>query len=188
MPPIKIYDKIVIPLTMDYYYLLSKISSAEMATFVASMLPITELRGALPIALVYFGLPFWSAYALATLGNILPAVFLVFFLEKIADYLSHRHYWFNRFFAWLFERTRRRHNHHFEIWGPLALMIFVALPLPLTGAWSGAAAAFVFGIPAKRAVPSIIAGVLIAGLAVGAITLGIVNLPQAASLIIQFLK
>ena len=173
---------------MDYSYLLSKIGSAELTTFIVGMLPVAELRGALPMALVYFGLPFWPAYGLAVLGNILPAVFLVFFLEKIAEYLSRRSYRFNRFFAWLFERTRRRHNHHFEIWGPLALIVFVAIPLPFTGAWSGAMAAFVFGIPPKRAVPSIIAGVLIAGLAVGALTLGIANLPQAASLLLQAIK
>ncbi len=168
--------------------MLSKIGSAELTTFFISMLPVAELRGALPMALVYFGLPFWPAYFLAVSGNILPAAFLVFFLEKIADYLSRHNYWFNRFFAWLFERTRRRHNHHFEIWGPLALMVFVAIPLPFTGAWSGAVAAFVFGIPPKRSIPSIVAGVAIAGLAVGALTLGIANLPQAASLIIQFFK
>lgn len=173
---------------MDYSYLLSKIGSAELTTFFVSMLPIAELRGALPLALTYFGLSFWPAYALAVLGNILPAIFFVFFLEKIAGYLSHHNYWFNRFFAWLFEKTRRRHDHHFEIWGPLALMIFVAVPLPFTGAWSGAVAAFVFGIPAKRAVLSIIAGVLIAGLIVGVLTLGIANLPQAASLLIQIIR
>lgn len=173
---------------MDYSFLFSKIGSAELTTFFISMLPIAELRGALPTALVYFGLPFWPAYFLAVIGNILPAIFFVFFLEKIAGYLSHRNYWFNRFFAWLFERTRRRHNHHFEIWGPLALMIFVAIPLPFTGAWSGAVAAFVFGVSPKRAILSIICGVAIAGLIVGVLTLGIVNLPQTASLIIQFLK
>lgn len=173
---------------MDYSFLLSKIGSAELATFIASMLPIAELRGALPMALVYFGLPFWTAYFLVVIGNILPAIFFVFFLEKIAEYLGHHNYRFNRFFAWLFERTRRRHNHHFEIWGPLALMIFVAIPLPFTGAWSGAVAAFVFGIPPKRSVPSIICGVAIAGLIVGVLTLGIANLPHTASLIIQFLK
>ncbi|MDP1628993.1 MAG: small multi-drug export protein [bacterium] len=170
---------------MDYSFLLSKIGSAELTTFVISMLPIVELRGALPIALVHFGLHFWPAYFWSVLGNILPAVFFVFFLEKIADYLSHRSYWFNRFFAWLFERTRQRHNHHFEIWGSLALVLFVAIPLPFTGAWSGAAAAFVFGIPPKRSIPSIIIGVLIAGLIVGSISLGILNLPQAASLIFK---
>jgi uncharacterized membrane protein len=173
---------------MDYSYLLSKIGSAELTTFVVSMLPIAELRGALPMALVYFGLPFWPAYVLTIIGNILPAVFFVFFMEKIAAYLSRRSYRFNRFFAWLFEKTRRRHNHHFEIWGPLALMVFVAIPLPLTGAWSGAVAAFVFGIPPKRSLPSIIAGVAIAGLIVGALTLGIANLPQTASLLLQILK
>lgn len=158
---------------MELYFL--KIGIAELKTFLIGMLPIFEIRGALPIALVKYGLPFWPAYFWAALGNILPAIFFVLFLEKIANYLSHRHYWFNRFFAWLFKRTRNRHGRHFEVWGSLALAVFVAVPLPLTGAWTGAVAAFVFGIPAKHSIPSIIAGVLIAGLIVGVITLGINN-------------
>lgn len=156
--------------------MLTKIGSEELTTFIISMLPILELRGALPVALTYFHLPFWPAYTFSVLGNILPAIFLVFFLEKIADYLSRHNYWFNRFFAWLFERTRQKHNHHFELWGPLALTIFVAIPLPFTGAWSGAVAAFVFGMSAKHSIPSIIIGVLIAGLIVGSISLGILRI------------
>ncbi|OGZ34165.1 MAG: hypothetical protein A2Y98_02425 [Candidatus Portnoybacteria bacterium RBG_19FT_COMBO_36_7] len=157
--------------------LLLKISIAEIKTFFIAMLPVFEIRGALPIALTNFGLSFWPAFLWSFIGNLIPPIFFVFFLDKITQYLSHRNYWFNRFFAWLFERTRNRHSRHFEIWGPLALAIFVAIPLPLTGAWSGAVAAFVFGIPPKQAIPSIIVGVLIAGLIVGAITLGVLKLP-----------
>lgn len=158
----------------DFFF---KIGIAEIKTFFIAMLPIFEIRGALPIALTRFGLSFWPAFSWSVMGNIVPAIFLVLFLEKVAAYLSRHNYWFNRFFAWLFERTRRAHTRHFEVWGSLALALFVAIPLPLTGAWSGAVAAFVFGISPKNAIASIAAGVLIAGLIVGAITLGMLNLP-----------
>lgn len=155
-------------------------SSPEFVVFWTSMLPVSELRGAMPLALVYYHLPFWSAFLWSVLGNAIAGILAVVFLDFLSDYLMHRSYWFNRFFSWLFERTRRKHGRHFESWGRLALILFVAIPLPLTGAWSGAVAAFVFGIPPREAVISIIAGVLIAGLIMGAVTLGLINVPFAA--------
>ncbi|HDH31646.1 MAG TPA: ligand-binding protein SH3, partial [Candidatus Wolfebacteria bacterium] len=61
---------------------------------------------------------------------------------------------------------RKRHNHHFEIWKGLALILFVAIPLPFTGAWSGTVAAFIFGIPIWKAILMIGTGILISGLIV----------------------
>ena len=78
---------------------------------------------------------------------------------------------FDIFFSWLFERTRHNHSESFEKYGTLALIIFVAIPLPATGAWSGCAAAFVFGIQFRHAFPAILAGVMIAGLIVSIVTL-----------------
>ena len=80
---------------------------------------------------------------------------------------------FNRFFTYLFERTRKKHNGKFEKWGALALITFVAIPLPVTGGWSGALAAFVFGIPFKKALPLIFLGVIIAGAIVTGLSLGV---------------
>ena len=82
---------------------------------------------------------------------------------------------FSRFFDWLFERTRRKHSKRFETYQELALLFFVAIPLPITGAWSGSVAAFVFGIPAKKAIPFIIMGVLVSGVIVSLITQGIIS-------------
>lgn len=129
------------------------------------MTPFGELRAAIPAGFFAFGLPLWQAYLLAVLGNLIPIAPLLLFFEKFVEYLGHRWYWTNRFFAWLFERTRRQHDSHFHYWqwAPLALFIFVAIPLPFTGAWSGALAAIVFGIPFRQAFLSIFLGVLAAG-------------------------
>lgn len=143
----------------------------ELIIFFTAALPLSELRGAIPLAILKFGFSPYKALGLSLMGNILPVLPLLLGLEKIAEYLSHKFYWFNRFFNWLFERARIKHSEHFTYWGDLALFIFVAIPLPLTGAYSGAVAAFVFGVPLKHAFWSIVLGVLAAGLVVTAITI-----------------
>ncbi|PIP46548.1 MAG: ligand-binding protein SH3 [Candidatus Colwellbacteria bacterium CG23_combo_of_CG06-09_8_20_14_all_42_19] len=145
----------------------------ELITFLVSTLPVSELRGAIPLAIGVYNLSPITAFIYATAGNIISVSLLLWLLEPLSNYLSHHFYFLNRFFAWLFEKTRRRHNHHFEIWGSLALIAFVAIPLPMTGGWSGAVAAFVFGIPFKEALPLIITGIIIAGFIVTLASMGI---------------
>ncbi len=142
-------------------------------TFITAMTPIGELRVAIPVALTRYSLSFWETYIIAVVGNMFPIVFIVFLLDPVSRFLSKHFRFFRWFFNWLFERTRRKHSHKFEVLEELALITFVAIPLPVTGAWSGAAAAFVFGIPPKKSLPLILVGVLIAGLIVSGITLGI---------------
>jgi len=141
-----------------------------LSTIIISCLPIFELRGAIPIALGVYGLSPVSAYVLAVLGNMLPVIPLLLFLDPVSTQLR-RYTVFDRFFSWLFNRTRRNHEERFEKYGLLALTLFVAVPLPVTGAWTGCAAAFVFGIKFKHAFPAILAGVMIAGLIVSIVTL-----------------
>jgi uncharacterized membrane protein len=136
---------------------------AELKTFLIAMSPIIELRGAIPIALKVYNLPIWSAYLFSVLGNLIPVIFLLLLLDITQQFLSKHFYFFNRFFVWLFEKTRRNHQRKFEHWKEFALVVLVAVPLPLTGAWTGSLCAFVFGIPFKKAFPLIAAGVIIAG-------------------------
>ncbi|MFC1700896.1 COG2426 family protein [Patescibacteria group bacterium] len=145
----------------------------EIIILIISAVPISELRGAIPLAIGVYNFSPWSAFVLAVIGNIIPIIFLLWLLGWISDYLSHHFYYFNRFFAWLFKRTREKHSNRFEIWGSLALVLFVAIPLPMTGGWSGAVAAFVFGIPFKKAFPLICLGIIIAGIIVTLGSIGI---------------
>lgn len=149
----------------------------QIITLLISMLPISELRGAIPVAIGVYNMSATAAFLWAVLGNIIPVVFILWLLEAVSKFLSRHIYWFNRFFTWLFERTRRKHSKKFERWRDLALIILVAIPLPFTGAWTGVLAAFVFGVPIKRAFPLIVLGVLIAGLIVTSVTVGVINLP-----------
>lgn len=141
-----------------------------LAVLIISAIPVSELRGSIPIAMGIYGMGPVEAYFLSVLGNLLPVIPLLLFLEPVSVYLR-RYRIFDAFFTWLFSRTRQNHNESFEKYGLLALTIFVAIPLPATGAWSGCAAAFVFGIKFRHSLPAIAAGVMIAGIIVTAVTM-----------------
>ena len=147
----------------------------EIITILIAMLPIAELRGAIPMAIGVYHLPPATAYFLSIIGNIIPVIFILWLIEPVSGFLMKKIKLCRRFFTWLFERTRANHNHKFEKWGALALITFVAIPLPMTGGWSGALAAFVFGIPFKKALPLIFLGIMIAGVIVTLMSLGAVE-------------
>ncbi len=149
---------------------------AELQTFFIAMTPIGELRASIPIALWTYNLPVWSALLFSILGNLVPVIILLYFLEPLSRYLSHQFYFFNRFFNWLFERTRRKHSLTVERWKEFALVMLVAIPLPFTGAWTGAIVAFVFKIPFRVALTLIFFGIVIAGLIMTLLTLGIIQI------------
>ena len=137
--------------------------------------PVVELRGAIPLALGVYGLPLWQAFFLSVAGNMVP-VLLLPILGVVSGELSRRFSIFERYFTWLFQRTQKKHKNRFERFQDFALVLFVAIPLPFTGAWTAMIAAFVFGIPFRRAFPLILFGVIIAGVIVSALTLGALNI------------
>lgn len=140
------------------------------------MTPIGELRLAIPLALGSLGLSIAEAYALSVLGNMVPVVFLLLFLDAVSTFLASRSRLWERFFAWVFSRTRRKITGKWEVYGSIALVVFVAIPLPLTGAWSGSVAAYLLGLPFWRSLGLIFSGVLLAGLAVALASLGVLHI------------
>ncbi len=142
--------------------------------FLLSTLPVLELRGAIPIAVNYYHLPIIHSYIFSVLGNLVPVVFLLLYLKPFSDFLRRWHV-FDLFFTWLFRRTRR-HEEKYEKYGALFLLFFVAIPLPITGAWTGSVAAFLFGIRFCYSFPMIAGGVIVAGLIVTLANLGIINI------------
>jgi uncharacterized membrane protein len=147
--------------------------SPKLVTIVLAALPISELRGAIPYAITIGGMNWREAFILSVIGNFLPVLPILLLLESVSTRLR-RHAFWDRFFTWLFERTRRRGTlvQRFEA---LGLVLFVAVPLPVTGAWTGCVAAFLFKIPLKLAVPAIICGILIAGTVVTLASLGMIT-------------
>ncbi len=131
--------------------------------------PISELRGAIPIAIVSFHFPWYYAFLLAIIGNLLPVPFILLFLNAISRPLSKIGI-FKRMFELLFEHARKR-GKIIERYEKIGLTLFVAIPLPITGAWTGSLAAVLFGLSFKHAMLSISIGVLIAGVIVTCATL-----------------
>lgn len=150
--------------------------SNELWTILLGASPIVEIRGAIPIAIAVFNFLPLKAYFLSLLGNLLPIIPLLIFLNKFSGYLMRHNYYVHQFLTWIFERTRREHTKKFEVWGSLALFVFTAVPLPLTGVWGACAAAFVFGIDFGKAVTFISLGAATAGLIVLGLTIGINNI------------
>ena len=144
----------------------SFIPSREFIIVLIAALPIAELRLSVPLAIMKepygFGMDPLTGLTLSVIGNMIPVIPLLLFLEPVSNYLR-RWRIGDIFFTWLFERTHRKHSAEFEKYGSIGLAIFVGIPLPATGAWTGCAAAFIFGFKFKNAFLAILAGVIIAG-------------------------
>jgi len=131
--------------------------------------PISELRGAIPWAIAVFHFPWYYALLIAIIGNILPIPFILLFIDSFTRLLSKISF-FDRIISWFFKRTRQR-GKIIERYKRIGLTLFVAVPLPITGAWTGALAAVLFGLKFKHAMLSIFIGILIAGIIVTCITI-----------------
>ncbi len=149
--------------------LLSLGFSKELVVLIISALPIFELRGALPVAINLFQLPWYHALPLAIIGNLLPVPVILLFLGSISKWLSKIDF-FDRFLHWLFEHTRRR-GKIIGKYERIGLVLFVAIPLPVTGAWTGSLLAVLFGLKFRHAFLSIFIGVCIAGIIVTCLSL-----------------
>ena len=147
---------------------------APVAVFLIAMLPVFELRGAIPAG---YGMGMTSPvliYLLAVAGNFVPVLPILLGLGPAERYLR-RFSFFNKFFDWLFKRTVSR-SEVIRKYESLGLILFVAIPLPMTGAWTGSVAAYLFKLPLRMAVPCIILGILIAGLVVTLLSQGVISL------------
>ena len=146
-----------------------------LTTFLVSMLPVVELRGAIPIG-AGLGLPVWQAAVISMIGNLLPVPFIIAFVRTVMDWLRQRSDRARRFVAWLEKKgTGKRADRvrQAKFWG---LLLFVAIPLPGTGAWTGALVAVLLNMRMKNSLPPIILGVLVAGLLVSLATAGVIHL------------
>ena len=145
---------------------------AILVTLFWAMVPVIELRGAIPRGIVA-GLDFKTALIVAIIGNLIPVPFLVLFTSKVFAWLRTKSDKLNELVTKLEEKGRSKSEsvEKYKFWG---LMILVAIPLPGTGAWTGCLVASVLNMKLKDAFPAIALGVVIAGLIVSAITYGVV--------------
>lgn len=140
---------------------LSQHVSSDLAVFLVSMIPLIELRGSVILGTA-IGMPWLRVLLISLIGNILPMPFVLIFGEKIFAWLR-RQPRLKGFTAWYEQRLMSKSAtvQKYSFWG---LMLFVGIPLPGTGAWSGSCVAVLLNVPPKRAFPAIMCGILLAGL------------------------
>ena len=141
-------------------------------TLVTAMMPILEIRGAIPVG-VASGLDPWLAFAVGFVGNMLPIPILILLTRKIIEWLK-KHNVLVKLTAWLENKGSKgaQKVQKYSFWG---LFILVAIPLPGTGAWTGALVASLLDMRLKRALPAIAMGVAVAGLIVLLVTFGVIS-------------
>jgi uncharacterized membrane protein len=150
---------------------LTQFMSAKGVTFVLSMLPISELRGAMIYAASPLGdLPLREALPISIVGNLIPILPILLLLGPVSEWCSAIPIG-KRFFDWVFARARSK-SEKVKRYETLGLTLFVCIPLPVTGAWTGAAIAFVLGIRTRNAFLAITAGVFIAGMIMSVVAYG----------------
>ncbi len=139
-------------------------------TFLISMVPVVELRGAIPIGVAH-GLPFWWAIPVAIVGNLVPVPFIIIFIKKIFAWLRTKSRWLENLVTRMENRAIGKIDtvKKYAFWG---LFLFVAIPLPGTGAWTGSLIAAMMDMKVKEAFPSILLGVVTAGAVVAFVTYG----------------
>jgi uncharacterized membrane protein len=134
---------------------------------VLSLLPISELRGGLPYA--YFtGTPIWLAYVVCVIANFFVGPITFVFLETAHKWLI-KWSFYRKLFDMLINRVRNKTSHLIRKYGFWGITIFVAIPLPVTGAYTGTIAAWLFGLDKKKSLLAVFVGVCIAGLIVSAV-------------------
>jgi len=144
----------------------------ELVILGLAALPVVELRGAIPYGCNLLGITALSkVYILAVLGNLIPVLPLLLFFKYFFHHLNNV-WFFGKFFKWWFQRVGRK-SQVVERWGFWGLIIFVAVPLPVTGAWTGTVAATLFNFKVKKAFLAILIGVSIAGAIVSLIVSGV---------------
>lgn len=143
-------------------------------TVLVSMLPVVELRGGIPFG-VAAGLPVWAAFIAAVAGNLIPVPFIIIYIRRIFQWMRRRLPRLNSLVDAL-EHKAHLKGQRVTKYKYLGLIILVAIPLPGTGAWTGSLAAAFLDMPLRKAIPSIVIGVLIAGLAIGLLTHGFISL------------
>ena len=149
---------------------LGSVMPGELVIFITSMVPILDLRGGLLVASA-MGIPMWSAIPICIVGNMIPVVLILLFITPLFNLMKK-----SKFLRPMVEKLEKKGNgknakkiQKAEFWG---LVLFVGVPLPGTGAWTGALVAAMLDMRLKKAFPAIALGVVIAGIVVAFVTYG----------------
>lgn len=145
----------------------------ELCVLFCSMIPIIELRGAIPMGAL-LGLPWWQSYLLSVLGNMLPVPLILLLIKAVIGWMAKSRVKFlNKISDFLLKRVEKRRDkiEKYSFWG---VCLFVAVPLPVTGAWTGSLVAAMIDMKFWKALLSCLLGVMIAGVIMTVISYGAV--------------
>lgn len=143
------------------------------STFVISMVPFIELRAGLPFGIAS-GLSMPAALVSAILGNLVPVPFIILYIRKLFSWLRTWSTWFEKLVSGL-EQKGRLKGETVSKYGVFGLILLVAIPLPGTGAWTGALVAAMLDIRMKRAIPAVFIGLILSAAIVSFITMGVIH-------------
>mgnify|MGYP000780437152 CR=1 FL=1 len=147
-----------------------------LSVFLISMVPLIELRGAIPVG-VAMGLPLWQVYVIAIIGNMLPVPFIFFFARKVLEWGADKPV-IGKFFTFCLEKGHKGGQKLKATAGRglfIALLLFVGIPLPGTGAWTGTLAASILDMKFKDVLIACMGGVLLAGIIMGLASMGVLG-------------
>ena len=140
--------------------------------FFCSMIPIIELRGAIPLGAA-LGLPWWQSYIISVIGNLIPVPFILLFINAVLRWMSKSKVkFFNKIANFLLRKVEKRRG-KIEKYSFLGVCLFVAIPLPITGAWTGSLVAAMIDMKPWKAFLSCLVGVMISGTIMTIISYGI---------------
>lgn len=145
--------------------------SPELSAFLVSLLPLIEERGGLVLAR-FLGIPMWKAVFICVIGNIIPIPFILFFIKKVIHWMADHH--MSRVAEWITAKAVKNKPKvdRYGFWG---LTLFVGIPLPGTGAWTGSLVAAVFDMDLKKASISILIGVFLAAVIMTTFSYGLIG-------------
>lgn len=149
--------------------MMGKVLSPKMSVFIVSMLPVIEERGGLILARMLH-IDMWEAVLICVIGNIVPVPFILFFVEKIIHWMSEHK--MSKVADFLLKKAEKN-KPKIDKYGFLGLLLFVGIPLPGTGAWTGSLVAAVFDMDLKKASISIFLGILLAAIIMTAVSYGL---------------
>ena len=145
----------------------------ELCVFFCSMIPIIELRGAIPLGAA-LGLPVWQSFVLSIVGNMLPVPIILLFVKKVLSFMSKsRVKFFNKVATFVYAKAEKNRAkiEKYAFWG---VALFVGIPLPMTGAWTGSLVAAMINMKFWKAFLSAFVGVLCAGIVMSLVSYGVV--------------
>lgn len=144
-----------------------------LATILMAMTPVGELRLSIPVSVLGYNMPVWQAFVLSIFGNSIPATIILLFAGRFHHWVDKEAGKWGKNWADYLASVQKKFSGDYEKYGLWGLMIFIGIPIPGTGAWTGATAAFVFGIPFKHAWPFVFGGIVISAIITTLLTVGV---------------